>query len=704
MQKTQAGFLFFLCVLCAVLSPACLSAQAPAARGPQPPATAPPQPPAADTWTIRADSIDPAHYFGVTVANGMIGIVSSADPFRAKDVVLQGAFDLYGRGRVSNILKTFNFVNAYLDIDGNRIGNFSQVSHLRQVLDMKNACLTTSFDYQDKATVSYTWYSLRQLPYTALVDITITAHKDIEVIPASVMEAPDMLKDVENYYNEIDRPQAKINLLTSTAKSPTGRLLMAASNSFLFDEPNGTAPEVIHEMWDNNMHLMKFKKRLSAGSTYHFAIVGSALTSAHNDDPLNEAERLTIFATLQGSKELIHAHQSAWSLLWHSDILIEGDDITQRNIRMMLYHLYSFSRAGTAYSLSPMGLSGLGYNGHTFWDTEIWMYPALLLLHPEIAASLMEYRFQRLPAAKANAASHGYKGAMFPWESAASGNEETPIWALTGPFEHHITADVGVAAWNYYCVTRDKTWLREKGYPLLQATADFWASRVERNGPGHYDIKNVVAADEWAENIDNNAYTNAAARANLQDAIDAAHVLGLTPDPDWTVVRNNIPILRFPDGITREHGSYNGEPIKQADVNLLAYPLKEITNPVAIHKDLDYYGPRVGEGPAMTQAIFAILYERLGFPDSALKVFTAGYSPNLRPPFGVMAETATGDNPYFATGAGGMIQAMLNGFGGLEITNEGVVQLPTRLPAGWKSLKIIGVGPSGLTYTVPPVH
>jgi len=106
----------------------------------------------------------------------------------------------------------------------------------------------------------------------------------------------------------------------------------------------------------------------------------------------------------------------------------------------------------------------------------------------------------------------------------------------------------------------------------------------------------------------------------------------------------------------------------------------------------------------MTQAIFAILYERLGFPDSALKVFTAGYSPNLRPPFGVMAETATGDNPYFATGAGGMIQAMLNGFGGLEITNEGVVQLPTRLPAGWKSLKIIGVGPSGLTYTVPPVH
>src|SRR3984957_13469879 len=562
---------------------------------------------AQDPWTIHADTIDPAHYFGVTVANGMIGLVSSSGPFRAKDIVLNGAFDLYGRGRVSNILKTFNFVNLNLDIDGNRIGNFSQVSRLRQVLDMKNACLTTTFDYQDKATVSYTWYVLRQLPYTALVDITITAHKDIDIIPASVMEAPDMLRDVENYYNEIDRPHVTVSLLTSTARSPTGKLLMAASNSFIFDEPHGSEPAVIHELWDNNMHLMKFRKQLTSGTTYHFAVVGSSLTSAHNDDPLNEAERLTLFALLQGSRQLIKDHQAAWADLWKSDIIIDGDNNSQRDIRLMLYHLYSFARQGTAYSLSPMGLSGLGYNGHTFWDTEIWMYPALLLLHPEIAASLLEYRYQRLPAAVRNAAEHGYKGAMFPWESASSGNEETPVWALSGPFEHHITADVGIAAWNYYCVTHDKTWLKEKGYPLLQATADFWASRVQRNGPGHYDINNVVAADEWAENIDNNAYTNAAARANLQDAIDAAHILGLTPDPDWTNVRNNIPILHFPDGTTREHQAYNGEPIKQADVNLLAYPLKEVTTPAAIRKDLDYYEPRVGEGPAMTHAIFSIL-------------------------------------------------------------------------------------------------
>jgi protein-glucosylgalactosylhydroxylysine glucosidase len=660
------------------------------------------QPAAGDTWTIHTDTIDPANYYGVTVANGMIGLVSSTEPFKAKDVVLNGAFDLYGRGRVSNILKTFNFVNLYLDIDDHRIESFKQVTHLSQILDMRHACLTTTFDYQDKATVSYTWYSLRQLPYTALVDVTITAHKAIDITPASVMEAPDMLKDVENYNNDIDRPHVRISLLTSTAKSPTGKLLMAASNCFIFDEPHPNEPITIHEMWDNNMHLLKFKKHLQAGTTYHFSVVGSALTSAGNNDsdPLNEAERLTLFATLQGTKDLIKAHEQAWDELWKSDILIDGDARTERDIHLMLYHLYSFAREGTDYSLSPMGLSGLGYNGHTFWDTEIWMYPALLLLQPKIAASLMEYRYRRLPAAMRNAAQHGYKGAMFPWESAASGNEETPVWALSGPFEHHITADVGIAAWNFYCVTRDKNWLKEKGYPLLQATADFWTSRVERNGPGRYDIRNVVAADEWAENVDNNAYTNAAARANLEDATEAAKVLGLTPDPDWMIVHNNIPILHLADGTTREHATYHGESIKQADVNLLAYPLKEVTTPAAIRKDLDYYEPRVGEGPAMTQAIFSILYERLGMPDKALTVLKQGYTPNLRPPFGVLAETATGNNPYFATGAGGVLQALLNGFGGLEITDNGITQLPTRLPTAWRSLRITGIGPSHLNFTV----
>ncbi|MBV9987951.1 MAG: glycoside hydrolase family 65 protein [Chitinophagaceae bacterium] len=631
----------------------------------------------------------------------MIGIVSSPEPFKVKDVVLAGAYDLYGRGRVSNFLRSFNLLNMQLDIDGRRVAA-ANTSGMKQELDMRHASFTTSFSYGDKATISYTYYSLRQLPFTVLMDVTVTAKKDLTLGSASVMEAPDALKEVQNYYNEIDRPHVVISLLTSSAKSPTGKLTMCASNTFLFSEPHGQEPRVIHEMWDNNMHLMKFSRKLKAGETYRYSIAGTSITSAHHEDPLNEAERMTIFAKLEGRERLIDFHNKAWDKLWESDIKIEGDDQSQQDVHSMLYHLYSFVREGTDLSPSPMGLSGLGYNGHVFWDTELWMYPSILVLHPEMARSLVEYRYQRLPAARKNAFNHGYKGAMFPWESAASGVEETPVWALSGPFEHHITACVGIAAWNYYCVTQDKEWLREKGWPVLKETADFWASRVERNGPGKYEIKNVVAADEWAENVDNNAWTNAAAKAVLQNATEAARLLGLNADPDWMNVAANIPIKKMENGVTREHDAYKGEGIKQADVNLLAYPLKEVSDPAQIRKDLEYYETRVpNEGtPAMTQAIFTLLYARLGDGDKAYHFFKDAYVPNLNPPLRVIAETKGGTNPYFATGAGGIVQSVLMGFGGLEITPRGIVQVKSALPRQWKSLTITGVGPEKKMFSV----
>src|ERR1700754_964303 len=262
---------------------------------------------AQDAWVISADYTDPQKYYGETVDNGMVGIVSSPEPFKVKDVVLAGAYDLYGRGRVSNFLRSFNLLNMRLGVDGRDLGS-KDATNMKQELDMRHASFTTSFDYTDKASISYTYYSLRHLPYTVLMDVSITAKKDINIIASSVMEAPDALKDVQNYYNEIDRPHALISLLTSSAKSPTGKLLMCASNTFLFSEPHGQEPRVIHEMWDNNMHLMKFSKTLKAGETYRFSIAGSSITSAHHDDPLNEAERMTIFAKLEGRERLLDFH------------------------------------------------------------------------------------------------------------------------------------------------------------------------------------------------------------------------------------------------------------------------------------------------------------------------------------------------------------------------------------------------------------
>jgi len=652
-----------------------------------------------DPWTLTADRIDAANYYGVTVANGMIGVVSSPEPLDVKDVVLAGAYDVYGRGRVSSFVHSFNLLNMRLRIDGRTLAP-SNLSDVRQSLDLRHGRLTTTFRYGTKADVRYTYCAVRHLPHVVLMDVEITVHQDLTLEAASVMQAPDSLRDVHHTFNQVDRPHATISLLTSAASSPTGKLRICASTSFIFEEPRDQQPALLHEMLDDNLHLMKFNRVLRNGQTYRFSIVGSLISSAHDSDPLNSAERQTLFARLEGRDRLNAAHDRAWEKLWQSDITIDGDAQAQQDVHSMLYHLYSFGREGTAWSVSPMGLSGLGYYGHVFWDAELWMFPAMLVLHPEIAKSWIEYRYQRIPAARKNAVNHGYKGAMFPWESAGTGEEDTPVWALTGPFEQHITACVGLAAWNYFCVTQDKEWLRERGWPILSATADFWASRVERDEPGNFSIRNVVAADEWAENVDNDAFTNAAAKVNLEVATAAAGVLGIAADPDWRAVADNIPILRFPDGVTREHAGYHGEGIKQADVNLLAYPLKIVTDPVAVRRDLAYYERRVPDEdtPAMTQAIFSLLYARLGDGEKARQFFRDAYVPNLNPPFRVIAETKGGTNPYFATGAGGVLQAVLMGFGGLEITPGGITQVKSALPAGWKRLTLTGIGVEKKTY------
>ena len=651
-------------------------------------------------WHVVAGEIRPESYFGVTVANGMVGLVSSPNPMEVSSVVLNGVYDSYQRGRVSNILQTFNHVNMQMDVDGRRIGR-SSIQGYAQVLDMKRASLTTTFEVPGKVAVSHELMSLRHLPYCAMQIVEITALADVEIIPMSVIRAPDHLQQVTNYFSAIDRPHVTIPLLTSVAKSPTGTYTLAASNSFIFSEPHGQEPELIHEDWDFNMHLAKFRKRLKKGERYRFAVVSSTISSAHVADPFNEAERLTIFAKLEGTERLLQRHLAAWEKLWESDIVIEGDVAAQRDVRSMLYHLYSFVREGSGYSLSPMGLSGLGYNGHVFWDTELWMYPPLLMLQPEMARSILEYRFERLEAAKENAFAHGYAGAMFPWESADDGAEETPVWALTGPFQHHITGCVGWAFWKYYEVTGDKAWLASRGYPLLKEVADFWASRVEREGPGQYHIRNVIGANEWQENIDDNAFTNGMAMTTLRYATMAAEALGIAPNPDWNHVANNIPLLTFPDGTTKENATYDGVMIKQADVNLLAYPLKVVTDPAKVKRDLAYYEPRMApDGPAMGFSVLATLHARSGDAAKAYAMFERSYLPNKVPPFGVLAETAGGTNPYFATGAGGVLQIVLGGFGGLNIGPGGISQEKPLLPPQWRSLTITGVGVENKTFQV----
>ena len=653
-------------------------------------------------WTLSTGKTD--KYTGIVAANGRIGILPLDKPFEVESIILNNVYDKASTLGVSRILLGMNFGNLEMKIDGEQI-TAENVSNWKQTLNMKTAGFTTTFDYKNKAVISYTIYALRNVQYTGYIDIQVTPKKDIELDVSGKITTPGEYQDPISTFRVLEDLETTMPILQTVAQSRLKKHTVATSATFIWHDINSTRenerPELIHSEKTAYEHSLSFEKSLKKGNPYKFAWTAAQCTTQDFEDPQTESERFVIFNLLTPTKDLLEQHKKLWKELWEGDIVIEGDMQSQLDVRLALYHLYAFSRGDSNLSIAPMGLSSQNYNGHIFWDTELWMYPPLLLLNQDIAKSLVNYRSDRLEKAKQKAINFGYKGAMFPWESDDTGEETTPAWALTGTFEHHITADVAIAFWNYYRVTKNKSWLEERGFPMLKEIADYWVSRVSKNKDGSYSIKNVVGANEFAPNVDDNAFTNGSAITALKYAALAAIETGNIADPMWEEVADNIVIHKFNDGTTKEHKTYKGVIIKQADVNLLSYPLDIVKDRKTILKDLKYYEPKLSpEGPAMGQSVFAIIYARLGNAQEAYRLFKRSYEPNKRPPFGALAEAATSDNPYFATGAGGMLQVALFGFGGLHITENGIEQINPVLPKQWKSLTLKGIGPEKKTYTI----
>jgi protein-glucosylgalactosylhydroxylysine glucosidase len=643
-----------------------------------------------DQWHLYANSRD--NYFGVAMANGQIGIVTDDTPLKTKEIILNGVYDGSPENGISRIVRGIEFLNLHLILNNEEVKS-DNIDNWSQVVSMKEGTSTTSFSFKNYAKINYTILANRAIPFSAMAIVEIIPDKDIEITANNYMTVPEELKEAKSQFRVLKDNQYLMPVFGTTAKTLTGKYTISASTTFLFDGPT----EILKQMGNE----VGFTKKLMKGKKYRFAIAGGICTSKDVTDPLNESERQPIYALQEGIDKLLNRHKQAWAALWDTgDIQIEGDLEAQQRVRFALYNLYSYIRPETRQSVAPMGLSSQGYNGHIFWDSELWMFPTLLALQPDMAKSCLDYRSDRLQKAKQKATIYGYKGAMFPWESDDTGEEATPTWALTGIFEQHITADVSIAFWNYYTYTQDKSWLKNE-FKVLKETADFWVSRVVKNQDGSYSILNVVGADEYAQHVDDNAFTNASAIESLKNTIKAATILGEPVDSKWVEVSEKL-VIHTENGITQNYKGYKGQTIKQADVNLLAYPLHIITDKAQIEKDLEYYTEKIDkkDGPAMASGVLSVLYSRLGDREKAYAYFVKSYLPNSRPPFGVFSESANSSNPYFATGAGAMLQAVIYGFGGVEQTDQGLKYNKGLLPKQWKSLKIIGLGPDNKTVTI----
>lgn len=660
-----------------------------------------------DPWLLTVENPDADNYYGISVANGQMGILSSPEPLKTGKLVLGGVYDVSGRARINQFMPALKMLDIDMRIDGRAV-NRRSVKDFTQTLDMRHACFKGSFTMTGRANVEYSYMALRNLPYNCMMTITVTPLEDVMLEVSNILTAGPIWKDPEENFTSVKDGDRTYYIAYTTAKSPVKGIVMGAS-SVMLPDTSYALPLISHKLGDYGVHSQAFSISLKKHRPYTLHVVGTLMSDVNTKNIVsNEVMRQAFYVAVEGAERLRKKHLDEWDELWKSDIIIDGDAQSQQDIHSMLYHLYSFVRAGSGLSTSPMGLSGDGYSGHVFWDTETWIYPPLLLLHSELAHEMLEYRFNHLDGARQKAYTHGYKGAMFPWESAASGNEEIQYGNLYGHYEVHIGADIALAAWQYYLVTRDTEWLRTRGYPLLEATADFYVSRVERDDKGSYILKNVIGADERNKNlhggktVDNNAYTIGAVKANLHNAVLAARKLGFAPHPGWSEVEQKLSFERFDNGLIREHSTYNGEDTKQADVVLLAYPLNFLKSKEDVSRNLEYYLRTVPrkKTPAMSKAIYSILYSQTGDRDKAWQYFEESYLPNLNPPFRVIAEFDGGTNPYFITGAGGTLQAVMMGFCGLRIDEKGISQLTPQLPKHWKSVTLTGIGPQHKTIKI----
>ncbi len=442
------------------------------------------------------------------------------------------------------------------------------------------------------------------------------------------------------------------------------------------------------------------------GVRYTFDKLVSITSSKEGPAPLTRAARALDRARAAGYAALRAEHAAAWRRLWETDIVLEGDPELQRVVRAMLYALLTSARSGAATSIPPMGLSSAGYYGHVFWDADTWMFPALLVTHPDIARSLVAFRARTLPAARANARRNGYDGAMYPWEAGELGEETTPRFAAQNArSEIHITGDVAIAQWQYYLATGDSAWLARTGYPVIRAAAAFWVSRVSFDSArGRYELRNVVSVDEGLIGVTNDVYTNAVARRTLEIAGRASRVLGARADPRWAVIAAKLDVPY--DSTHRYHPTYEGAPpaTRGSVAPLLAYPLG-MRMPEAVKRiDLEHALARTraeGPGAMMTVTLYPVIAAELGERALVDSLLPGTYRPYLRGPFLMLAETPRNDAVSFVTGAGGVLQQVLFGYTGLRFTDRGLAPVVRPLlPSRVRRLELRNIPIRGARYHV----
>lgn len=445
------------------------------------------------------------------------------------------------------------------------------------------------------------------------------------------------------------------------------------------------------------------------------------------------------------------AEQRAWfDRFWEtSDVELEGDDALQQAVRFNLFTLAQATARADRQGVPAKGVTGSGYEGHYFWDTEIYVVPFLSFTQPQVARNLLHFRNRMLPAARQRAREMAQSGALFPWRTI--NGEEASAYYAAGSAQMHINADIAYALMQYIGATNDVQFLVRDGVDLLVETARMWAELGfwRTNGSPSFHIHGVTGPDEYTTVVNNNLFTNVMARFNLERAAvvveqirekfpsdydKLVHRLGLTDKEvaEWHRCADGMTIP-FDDGLgihpqddfflDREVWDLSRTPaenrplmlhyhplviyrfqvLKQADVVLAMFLHGDRFTPEEKKANFEYYDPITTGDSTLSAVVQSIVAAEVGYHDAALDYFRRAAYVDLADLHG-----NTVDGLHVAS-AGGVWSAMIFGFAGMGDRN-GRLSFDPRLPKGWSTLRfriawrgsrlLVEVGQASLTVTV----
>src|ERR1700756_602913 len=576
----------------------------------------------------------------------------------------------------------------------------SQIRGYRQTENLQTGTVTTSGVWtaprgHKRAKFTYQVFTDRGSKHVGLVVLRLTPQWSGRTTVTSLLDG----RGASRLWPVSAGVDRRTHTSRVTSKAIGTGFQVAESSTLGFSLPRFRDAVIAHKKTQTAGERITFNAR--RGHTYVFTKYVGVVTSRDSKNPASAARAASLRAARRGRAKLQAENAKAWQGIWAGGVSVSGAPSLQRAINANTYDLYASIRSDSPDAIGPSGLSSNGYAGMIFWDSDVWMYPAMLATHPEIARAAVDYRFNTLKAAEHDAAANGYQGAFYPWTAGDDGFTGSDCYGTTTDSndkitadpnfscsqELHLQADIAISQWEYYEATGDTTWLKTHGWPVLQALANFWVSKAKPDGTGGYDISPIQPPDEYHTGVTNSAYTNAAAATALGDAIKAAQVVGATAPATWSTVATGVTkTMPFDNNlkIFDEYDGYSGQQIKQADTVMLTYPLDfPLPSGVGVN-DLTYYAPRTDlQGPAMTGPIHSIDASTLNVPGcSAYTYMLRSYEPFLRAPYDQFAETRTGPNTgfNFLTGVGGFLQVFEYGYPGLRFTPTAVQLDPSLSP------------------------